>query len=158
MVTSLLVLPVHRKRDVLSARTRARQVARLLGFDALEQACIGAAVFEIACRAREQGGRAILHSQADGTTFQVFPQLELVPRRAAEALVLRLEKPLPAREPSVGADDLAWVVQQLAVLTPEDPFAEMQRQNQELLLALVELQGCRAKLATTTPEPARPAA
>jgi hypothetical protein len=34
----------------------------------------------------------------------------------------------------------------------------VRRQNQELLGALAELHGCRAKLAAAPPEPARPAA
>ena len=43
----------------------------------------------------------------------------------------------------VGPEDLAFVVRQLALLTPANVFTEIQRQNQEMLSVLLELQRCR---------------
>ncbi len=47
-------LRVHDKRDVLVARHKARQIAHLLHFPPLEEACIAAAAFAIAAQARDQ--------------------------------------------------------------------------------------------------------
>ena len=44
--------PLRAKRDVLVVRQRARQVAHLLRFSPLDQACIAAGVFLIADQAR----------------------------------------------------------------------------------------------------------
>jgi hypothetical protein len=158
MSTSFFVLLVRSRRDVVLARERARQIAGLLGFDALEQAGIGAAVFEIASRAREQSGRAALQFQAEDGTFRVVPAPSPLRELSAQPSGLRLEKPLPRKEPAVGPEDMAWVVRQLALLAPANVFAEIQRQNQEFLRVLADLQSCRASLAALAPEAARPAA
>jgi hypothetical protein len=158
MGTSLLVLHVRRRRDLLLARERARQVARLLGFDAVDQACIAAGVFEIACQAMLQSGCCGLQFQTDGNTFQVFPIAGTESAQPGQVGGLRLEKPLPTKEPPVGQEDVAWVVQQLAQLTAPDAFAEIKQQNQEVLFVLAELQACRSKLAAALRESTRPAA
>src|SRR5262249_22503683 len=61
-------IPVRRQRDALLARRQARQVARLLGFDAAEQACIAGLVFELAAQALTQAARVCLTDlpQMDG--------------------------------------------------------------------------------------------
>jgi len=158
MSTSFLVVNVRCKRDVVLARDRARQVAGLLGFDPLEQACNGAAVFEIASQAREQSSPTALNFKVEGESFQVFPMPPHGPDNAGRPAGLRLEKVLPKKEPAVALEDVAWVVRQLAEQTPPSIFHEIKRQNQELLHALAELQGCRAKVALTASEAARPAA
>ena len=156
MSTPFLSLPVAARRDVVLARDRARQVAGLLGFDALEQACVAAAVFEIASQARE-AGRSMLHFQVEGDLFQVFamPQVTSVTGRPGG---LRLEKILPKKEPALALEDVPWAVRQLAEQSPASLFSEIKRQNQELLYTLAELHGCRAKVASLAPETARPAA
>jgi hypothetical protein len=54
MDTQLLRIPVCPQRDALLDRRQARQVARLLGFDTAEQACIAGLVFELAAQALTQ--------------------------------------------------------------------------------------------------------
>jgi hypothetical protein len=158
MNLSLLVLKVRGKRDVVLARERARQVAGLLGFDAVEQACIAAAVFMIACQARERVGQAILQFQVEDGVFCVMP----VPRSPADSgtlpVPLRLEKALPQRDGTVALDDLPFVIRQLALHGPQDLFREIQRQNDELLSVLAELQRLRTAMPSNPRELARPAA
>ena len=59
MDTHLLRIPVRRQRDALLARRQVRPVARLLGFDAAEQACIAGLVFELAPQALTQAARSV---------------------------------------------------------------------------------------------------
>src|SRR5690348_876147 len=119
MTTLLLALPVRRRRDVVEARQRARQIAGLLGFDPREQAGIASAVFEIGYRARRHPGGCSLHFQLDRATLQVFP-VNLPGRRPAGGRLdilplgeagpeLRLEKPLPNRTPPLDRADLPWL-------------------------------------------------
>jgi hypothetical protein len=159
MSTTFLVYNVHGKRDVILARDWARQVAALLGFEPLEQACIAALVFEIASQACELSRRAALHFQADGDLFQVFARVP-GPDEANRRLGLLLEKPLPKKALTVALEDVAWVVCQLAEQSPTSLFAEIRRQNQELLHALSELHAARAQPAAAPRETtsARPAA
>jgi len=155
MSTTILTANVRCRRDVVLARDRARQAAALLGFDALEQACIAAAVFEIASQARE-ASRPMLHFQVEGELFQVFAMPQQASSEAPAGL--RLEKPMPKKEPAIALEDVPWAIRQLAEQTPPSLFNEIKRQNQELLYALAELNGCRAKVASLAPENARPAA
>ena len=55
-------------------------------------------------------------------------------------------------------EDLVWVVRQLVEMTPLTVFEEVQRQNQEVLRLLLELQACQARLAELALKPAEPAA
>ena len=48
MIQPLLVVHVTSEQDVVGARQRARQIARLLGFEAQDQTRIATAVSEIA--------------------------------------------------------------------------------------------------------------
>ena len=159
MSTPFLIYNVHSRRDVVLARDWARQVAALLGFEPLDQACIAALVFEIASQAFDKAHRAALHFQAENERFQVFATLHSAAELDRHAGP-RLEKPLPKKELAVALEDIAWVVCQLAEQSPASLFAEIKRQNQELLYALAELQAQRGQdLATARePTPARPAA
>jgi hypothetical protein len=166
MLTPIITLALRSKRDIMLARQRARQVAGLLGFDSLEQARIAAQVFELAVNARQFAGSVALQFQLADTALQVFPvplrtkktrgtapssPSELNPagvrrlidclRKATELdtrLPLRLEAPLPAKPPTVGIEELPWLLKELEKLTPANLFEEVQRQNQELLRALRE--------------------
>ena len=73
MMTPLLSLTLHSKRDVLKARQCGRQVARLLGLAPPEQTHIAAAVFEIAYGACRSLGRASLHFQIADGMLRIFP-------------------------------------------------------------------------------------
>ncbi|HEV3084286.1 MAG TPA: hypothetical protein VGY66_31280 [Gemmataceae bacterium] len=158
MSNSFLVFNVRSKRDAVLARDWARQVAALLGFEPLEQACIAAGVFEIASQAREHTRYAALHFKVQGDFFQVFAVQRQDPDEAATPSGLRLEKRLPKKELAVALEDVAWIVCQTAEQTHASLFTEVKRQNQELLHALAELRGCRAKIASLARETARPAA
>ena len=143
MTTSILVLKIGKKRELLRARQLTRQIAGLLGFNANEQASIAAAVFELGCQTLAVKEIATLQFQITESLFQVLPGNKTPP--------LRLEKPLPRYESTPAAVDLVWMVRQLAELTPFQALEEIQRQNQELLRTLAELKACQAKLEQMTP-------
>jgi len=65
-------LRVHDKRDVLVARHKARQMAHLLHFPPLEEACIAAGVFAIAAQARDHYEIYDLCFQLDHHQLVVF--------------------------------------------------------------------------------------
>ena len=138
MHTPLLLIQIRRKRDALLARRQARQVARLLGFDATEQACIAGLVFELAVQALAQAARVCLRFTVEHDRLLIGPEGDGPP--------LRVEKVLPPRDPALPAEDLCWVVRELAKLTAVDLFEEVHKQNQELLRTLLELRDCRALL------------
>lgn len=150
MATSLLMLSIQKKRDLLRARQVARQIAGLLGFDATEQACIAAAVFEIGNQTRLQRQGMALHFQITESVLQVGPHTGTPP--------VRLEKPLPRCDTRPAPADLVWMVRQLAELTPFVALEEVRRQNQELLRALVELKACQARLEQGTTPQTKPSA
>jgi hypothetical protein len=158
MNTSLLVLHVRSNRDVLLARGRARQVARLLGYDVLGQAGVAAAVFEIACRARTHRHRAALHFQVQDNVLHVFARPVTSAGRAGAGCGFRLQKPLPENPPQVGLQDIGLAVRLLDVQSPPDLFAEIRRQNQELLHTLAELRTSRPACGSGAADAARPAA
>jgi hypothetical protein len=150
MQAPLLLLPLRRKRDALLARRQARQVASLLGFGPGEQACVAALVFELACQTLAQTGKGRLRVAVEQERLVIAPEGEGPP--------LRVEKPLPPRDPALPAEDLAWVVRELADQTPPDLFEEVRKQNQELLRTLLELRDCQARLAELTAKQAGPTA
>ncbi len=137
MTLSLFALPLRRKRDVVVARQRARQLARMLGYDPPEQVNVAAAVFELAARAAEERRNTTLQFQLSGTHLHVFcePQTSL-----------RLLRPLPDDARRMALEDLTWAAQQLAERTPLDLFDEMRRHNQELLRVMQELLACQVEL------------
>jgi hypothetical protein len=139
MHTDLLLIQVRCKRDALLARRQARQVARLLGFDPGGQACVAALVFELAAQALTQAATVRLRFEVEQGRLLVSPEGDGPP--------LRVEKPLPPRDPAVPAEDLSFVVRELAKRTAVNLFEEVQKQNQELLRTLLELRDCRAQLA-----------
>lgn len=137
MSISLFSLPLRRKRDIVTARQRARQAARLLGFDPAEQVSVAAAVFELAARAWTEKDGATLQFQLSGSHLQVFcePQTSL-----------RLLRALPKEARGMALEDLVWAARELGQETPTDLFDEMRRQNQDLLRLLQELHECQAEL------------
>jgi hypothetical protein len=139
MHTPFLQIAVGRKRDLLLARRQARQVARLLGFDLLEQACVAALVFELARQELSRSGRLTLRFAVAQDRLLIFA--------AFGDGAARVEKPLPRREPTVAPDDLSWVVRELDRLAPPDLFEEVQAQNQELLRVLLDRQALAEQLA-----------
>ncbi|MBY0526661.1 MAG: hypothetical protein K2R98_24910 [Gemmataceae bacterium] len=127
MSTSILALPLRRRRDLLAARQRARQIASLLGFDRDERAVVAATAFEFARLTLEERDGATLHFVLAADRLQVF---------AEPGMSFRLERPLPEKGRAMCAEDVRWAVQELQMLTPIDLFEEVHHQNQEILLAL----------------------
>ena len=73
--------------------------------------------------------------------------------------VVRIAKKLTGNSSDVAREDLAWIVEELANLTPSNLFHEIKQQNQELLRSLHELQQCQEELARLRgPRPAQKAA
>lgn len=72
MTTTLLTLLLRRPRDLLLARQRARQIARLLRFDLREQAAIAAAVFTLARSVGMPARPGALQFRLVGDQFQVL--------------------------------------------------------------------------------------
>src|ERR1700682_223347 len=172
MSVRILSVIIRSEHDTVAARQRARQIARLLGFEPQDQTRISTAVSEIARNAFNYAGGGLVEYLIEGN---VAPQLFLVKvtdsgpgirdlnsilegtyrsqtgmglgiagaRRLMDQFQVEsdpgrgttiwLKKLLPKRAPLVRASDLAGLVAALARETPQDPFQELQHQNQELL-------------------------
>jgi hypothetical protein len=146
--TTLLHLKLNRRPALVLARQRSRQVARLLGFDAADQARIAAAVFHLAAHAFQHAASREIVFQLAGGALHVYPVCGKKKPAGAEP-PLRLERRLP-RELAMPPEDVAWVVQELARITPANLFEEIRQQNQELLHAFQELHACRAEVERLT--------
>jgi signal transduction histidine kinase/CheY-like chemotaxis protein len=174
----IVSVAVRHEHDVVLARQRARQIARLVGFEAQEQTRIATAVSEIVRNAFRYAGGGQVEFGIEGTTA---PQLlevvvtDLGPGIENPAHVLSgqyrsqtgmglgligarrlmdrfeldsapergtrvaLGKLLPATAALITPDRLGTIAQELGRETPASPLEELQRQNQELLLALEEV-------------------
>jgi hypothetical protein len=158
MADPILTLEIRRKSDVLAARQRARQVAGMLGFEAVDQAWIAARVFEVACRvhALREGG---IRFQLEGDALQVVPVpverrrgvgtlppstrawnaagadrlLRAIAMQPPEPSTARLEARLPHGRARVAREDLAFLAKRLAQLTPLNVFEEVRRLNLEVI-------------------------
>src|SRR5579859_7388704 len=75
MVGTILTLAIASERDTVAARQRARQIARLLGFEAQDQTRISTAVSEIARNAFNYAGGGRVEYSIEGRTA---PQLFIV--------------------------------------------------------------------------------
>ena len=185
MSVRILSVSIRSEHDTVAARQRARQIARLLGFDAQDQTRISTAVSEIARNAFNYAGGGQVEYLVEGN---VAPQLLLVKvtdsgpgirnllsilegtyqsqtgmglgivgaRRlmdqfqiestAGAGTTVWLKKLLPKRAPLVLPPDVARIATALAREAPQDPFQELQHQNQELLRALEEIRTRQAEL------------
>jgi hypothetical protein len=162
MTAPFLTLPLRRKRDVLSARQKARRVANLLGYQTHEQACITAGAFMVASQALALFGKAVLCFQIEDRQLNIFAQ-EVKRESASTAnrithlvdetnvkTLYRLTKPLPAEQSHDLADkDLGWLINTVADTAPDHLFEEVEKQNQEILMLLSELRLCRPPLPRT---------
>jgi signal transduction histidine kinase/CheY-like chemotaxis protein len=75
MSTNILAVAIHHEHDTVTARQRARQIARLLGFESQDQTRISTAVSEIARNAFNYGHAGRVEFQLEGRTA---PQLFIV--------------------------------------------------------------------------------
>jgi len=185
MSVRILSVSIRSEHDTVAARQRARQIARLLGFDPQDQTRISTAVSEIARNAFNYAGGGQIEYLIEGA---VAPQLFLIKvndsgpgirdlssilegtyrsqtgmglgisgaRRLMDQFQIEsapgrgttvwLKKLLPKRAPLVLPPDLARIATALAREAPQDPFQELQYQNQELLRALEEIRARQAEL------------
>ncbi len=128
-----LTLTVRGKREVLVLRQKARWIAQLLRFAPLEQTCIAAGAFAVACQAQGELGKARICFQIEQGQLHIFVQ-----ESTQEKPLLRLVKPLPP-ERGLAEVDIAWVVGSLDH-AGGTMFDEIVKQNQEVLSLLHELQ------------------
>ena len=135
--TPFFVVPVRRKRDLLVARQKARQVAHLLRFEAHEEACVAAGAFAVACQAfaAVRGFDLCFHIDQHQLVVEARANHPEVDCRA----FLKLAKPLPPRDVPLSAEDLAFMLPQLNQQSASHLFEEIARQNQEVLALLHEL-------------------
>ena len=75
MAGTILTLAIGSERDTVAARQRARQIARLLGFEGQDQTRISTAVSEIARNAFNYAGGGRVEYSIEGRTS---PQLLLI--------------------------------------------------------------------------------
>jgi signal transduction histidine kinase/DNA-binding response OmpR family regulator len=185
MSVRILSVSIRSEHDTVAARQRARQIARLLGFDAQDQTRISTAVSEIARNAFNYAGGGQVEYLIEGNAA---PQLFLVKvtdsgagihdlnsilegtyqsqtgmglgitgaRRLMDQFQIEstpgvgttvwLKKLLPKRALLVRPPDLAAITNALARESPQDPFQELQHQNQELVRALEEIRTRQAEL------------
>lgn len=134
-------LRVHEKRDVLIARHKARQIAHLLHFAPLDEACVAAGVFAIAAQARAHYEICEICFQLDTQHLVVFARAmtagedeESTPKSSQP--LLRLAKPLPEAAKGYAIDDLAFLIGTINQQAPADLFGELNQQNQEILFLL----------------------
>jgi hypothetical protein len=140
MSHSLLSLPVDSRRDLLTARQRARQIAGLVGLDSRQRAAVAAAVFE-AASGLPFGGTvsfwlrgSALHVHVDGAGKHP-----------------RLVFALPDSAGTPSPEDVACLAEILERLTPRGVFAEVRQMNRDFLRTLQELQAVRG-IAETGPQ------
>jgi signal transduction histidine kinase/CheY-like chemotaxis protein len=177
MKARLLIVALDRETDIVLVRQRTRKIARLLGFDTLDQTRITTAVSEIARNAWEYAGGGRVEYWLTGDKPQRF---ELVVRDNGQGIAdlaailsgsfrsqtgmglgilgarrlmehfnvetspdrgttVRLAKPLTRRTAPLGQSELNAIAKALATQEPLDPFDEIRRQNQEMLVQLEEL-------------------
>jgi hypothetical protein len=124
-------ITVGRKRDVLLAQLRTRQLVRMLGLAPLEQARIVCLVFEVACRQLCDGRRPFV------LTYQIHNQ-QLQVLSAAVRSQPRLVLSLPVRSTNLAVEDVFWALDQIQHLSKPNLFDEIRQQNSDLLRVLGE--------------------
>jgi signal transduction histidine kinase/DNA-binding response OmpR family regulator len=94
MAETILTLAIASERDTVAARQRARQIARLLGFEAQDQTRISTAVSEIARNAFNYAGGGRVEYSIEGRTS---PQLFMIKIRDSGPGVRDIENILEGR-------------------------------------------------------------
>ncbi len=148
MNTTLLSVLLKTKRDILRIRQLTYRAADLLGFSTSDQVRLAAAVFDLACQAKTPTGRArVCFEVVDGWLRVTCSLVAKAPRRRRDhgTTALVVNKRLVATRP-LADEDVGWTLRQFQEMAPLDVFEEMQRINQDLLGALLEL----SRLGETT--------
>jgi signal transduction histidine kinase/CheY-like chemotaxis protein len=185
MSIAILSVTIRHEHDTVDARQRARQIARLLGFDTQDQTRIATAVSEIARNAFNYAGGGKVEYSIEGV---IAPQLFIVKisdhgpgirdlnailegryesqtgmglgivgakrlmdqfqieSSPGKGTTIWLKKLFARRAPVVREADMARIATALAQERPQDPFQELQFQNQELMRALEEIRTRQAEL------------
>jgi hypothetical protein len=131
---------LREKRDVLVVRQRARQVAHLLQFSPLDQACIAAGVFMIADQARQAFSVPEICFQLDDRQLTVCARPTAESLAKAETPILKLAKPLPEGTRKESPEEIAWLIARINDQTPRDLYGELLKQNHDVLQLLHLLQ------------------
>jgi len=178
MSVRLLTVRIRQEQDVVAARQRARQLARLLGFDEQDQVRVATSISELArnvynyaregevefaiegqtppqvlvVRVSDRGpGIAdvglILSGRYRSTTgmgLGILGARRLMDRfaiqsDAGQGTTITIQKLLPAASPFLHARDIGRLSEELAREGLQNPLAEVQQQNQELLHVLDDL-------------------
>ena len=137
--------PLREKRDVLVVRQRARQVAHLLRFSPLDQACIAAGVFMIADQARRAYSASEICFRLEDRQLTVCARPTAECLSKADASLLKLTKPLPEAAQKESPEDLGWLIARINDQTPRDLYGELVKQNQDVLEMLHLLQHPEAR-------------
>ncbi len=190
---SLLIVKIEIKyeHDIVLARQRARTIADLLGFDAIEQTRISTAVSEITRNAFNYAGggdvrflvegkckpqifivqindcgpgiedvSAILEGRYRSTTgmgigisgvhkLMDYFHIESAPDQGTKVV---LGKTIPSAVALVDARTTSRIAEQLIRQAPQNPYEEIQRQNQEVLRAMNELRQRQEQLEALNQE------
>jgi signal transduction histidine kinase/DNA-binding response OmpR family regulator len=186
MSLPIVSIAIKYEHDVVAARQRARDLARLLGFDLQDQTRIATAVSEIARNAYTYAGGGRVEFVVEGKfppqlfivrisdsgpgindvdtilegryrsetgmglgimgARRLMDQFDIVsvPRQGTTVI---LKKIFPRAAPVITPELVANIARQLTATRPQDPFSEMQLQNQELMRALDELRRRQEELS-----------
>ncbi len=146
MSTLLFSVPIRSKKDLLCARQRARQLAHWFRFGPHDEALIVAGTFAVGLKAREVGPRFEIcfsvehHQLVVHVRWQDSPNLPKNHVAEGDRVLLKLTKMLPQASLIPSPEEVSWVLGQVDRQAHPDLFAEVSRQNQEILILLHELQ------------------
>jgi hypothetical protein len=132
-------ITIQKKRDVLLAQLRARQLCRMLGFLPTEQARVVGLIFEMASRLMRHRCHPVISFQVDDHLFRVTSR-PAQPRASLSRQLAQTVLTLPLPHPLLAIEDVFWAMQQIQCLSKPDLFGELLQQNNDLLRALAELQ------------------
>jgi hypothetical protein len=138
-VKPTFTITIARKRDVLLAQLRARQLCRMLGFPLSDQARVVGLVFEIGSRLLRRGCRPLISFQVEDHVFRVTSRPD-PPHGLHRSPLVQAILTLPLPQPFLAVEDVFWAMQQIDSLSKPDLFGELRQQNNDLLRALAELQ------------------
>src|SRR5262245_55507528 len=126
MKAPILTLPLRTRRHLITARQRARQIAKLLGFGPYDQPFAAVAVFETGQQAIRHLKRCDLHFTMEDRTSRVYPSVRRRPINGVddvtisrhinsfeEKLDLHLCRPLPADASPPTSEELAWLLEEV---------------------------------------------
>ena len=127
----LLSLSVGGKKDLVQIRQRTRQLAALLGYGPRDQAILAAGVFALAHQTHRCQGRTVWNFSLENSHLRIFP-------KGRDSGAAQIKKWLPEKA-VLSEPDIRWVTREMSRQATLDIFGEIQKLNQELLQALLEV-------------------